>query len=119
MSVSLFSVGLDLPTPASWLTSGRESSSRPVDEGGSVDFATIGLAGDGSSGPAWMSTGSLRPSRPKIGSYQFIAAEWQAEVKRVLGLGASHLGDVDESGFQWATLTDPEGNEFDIVAAPQ
>ena len=36
-----------------------------------------------------------------------------------LGLGASHLGDVDEGGYQRATLADPEGNEFDIVAAPQ
>ena len=26
------------------------------------------------------------------------------------------MGDYDESGAQWATFTDPEGNEFDIVA---
>jgi hypothetical protein len=39
-------------------------------------------------------------------------------VQRLLTLGATHVRDVDEGGYQWATLTDPEGNEFDVVAAP-
>jgi hypothetical protein len=49
----------------------------------------------------------------------FLTANLAEEVQRVLTLGATHLGDVDEGGFRWATLADPEGNEFDIVAAPQ
>ncbi len=120
MSVSLFSVSLDCADAGKLADFWSQVLDRPVDEGGSVDFAAIGLAGDGSSGPAWMfhRVPETKQAKNRV-HIDFIAAEWQAEVKRVLGLGASHLGDVDESGFQWATLTDPEGNEFDIVAAPQ
>ena len=35
-----------------------------------------------------------------------------AEVERLVGLGATHLGDYAEHGSTWATLRDPEGNEF-------
>ena len=35
-----------------------------------------------------------------------------AEVERLVALGATHLGDVNEHGSTWATLQDPEGNEF-------
>ena len=31
-------------------------------------------------------------------------------------LGATHLADHDEEGTVWATLADPEGNEFDVAA---
>lgn len=39
-----------------------------------------------------------------------------AEVARLLALGATHLADHTEDGTTWATLADPEGNEFDVVA---
>ena len=37
-----------------------------------------------------------------------------AEVERLVGLGATALGERggDEYGMVWTTLTDPEGNEF-------
>ncbi len=44
----------------------------------------------------------------------------QAEVERLLGLGASHRWDVlDEvPHVQWTTLADPEGNLFCIAEHP-
>jgi hypothetical protein len=39
----------------------------------------------------------------------------QVEVERLVGLGASVLGERgDPAVFAWTTLTDPEGNEFCI-----
>jgi hypothetical protein len=38
-------------------------------------------------------------------------------VERLVALGATRLGEFDEQGYRWTTLADPEGNEFDIVAA--
>jgi predicted enzyme related to lactoylglutathione lyase len=35
-----------------------------------------------------------------------------AEVERLVGLGATHQHTRTEHGSHWATLTDPEGNEF-------
>jgi predicted enzyme related to lactoylglutathione lyase len=37
-----------------------------------------------------------------------------AEVARLVGLGATHVTTRTEHGSHWATLTDPEGNEFCI-----
>jgi len=31
---------------------------------------------------------------------------------------ATRLEDLEESGARWTTLTDPAGNEFDLVAQP-
>jgi hypothetical protein len=39
-----------------------------------------------------------------------------AEVERLLGLGASRKADVEMGSMRWTTLQDPEGNEFDVIA---
>ncbi|MFF2899754.1 VOC family protein [Streptomyces sp. NPDC057966] len=36
----------------------------------------------------------------------------EAEVERLVGLGATVLREVAEQGGAWVVLTDPEGNEF-------
>ena len=45
------------------------------------------------------------------------AEDREAEVARLVSLGAEHLHDKDEWGHQWSTLRDPEGNEF-CVSGP-
>ena len=42
------------------------------------------------------------------------ADDVDAEVARVISLGATHIHDKDEFAMRWTTLTDPEGNEFCI-----
>ena len=37
-----------------------------------------------------------------------------AEVERAVSLGATKVADFNEYGATWTTLTDPEGNIFDI-----
>jgi len=37
-----------------------------------------------------------------------------AEVERAVALGATKVAEFDEYETRWATLTDPEGNVFDI-----
>ena len=46
-----------------------------------------------------------------------ITTDFDAEVDRLIGLGATKLNEIkkDASGH-WATLADPEGNEFDVIA---
>lgn len=36
----------------------------------------------------------------------------EQEVKRLVGLGATELGEHEVPGFAWTVLADPEGNEF-------
>ena len=45
-----------------------------------------------------------------------ITADLEAEVGRLIGLGASRKADVTMGGMRWTTLSDPEGNEFDVIA---
>jgi predicted enzyme related to lactoylglutathione lyase len=85
---------------------------RPVDGGASEHFATIRGAA-----PALM---FLKVPEGKQGKNRvhldYTAPDWRAEVKRVTGLGATFLAEFAEYGTEWATLQDPEGNEFDIGA---
>jgi predicted enzyme related to lactoylglutathione lyase len=36
------------------------------------------------------------------------------EVKRLVTLGATVVAEYDENGWQWTTMRDVEGNEFDV-----
>jgi hypothetical protein len=120
MSVSLFSVSLDCADAGKLADFWSQLLDRPVDEGGSPGFAAIGMTGDGAGAPVWMfhRVPEAKQAKNRV-HIDFLAGNLQDEVQRALTLGASHLADVDEDGYQWATLADPEGNEFDIVAAPQ
>jgi predicted enzyme related to lactoylglutathione lyase len=86
---------------------------QPVDGGASPYFATI-RAGR----PALM---FLKVPEPKQGKNRvhldLTSPDWRAEVKRVVDLGARFVAEYSEHGTEWATLLDPEGNEFDVGAA--
>ena len=43
------------------------------------------------------------------------APDREAEVQRLIGLGATRLWDVKNEDFEWTTLADIEGNEFCVV----
>lgn len=46
-----------------------------------------------------------------------VAADLAAEVARLVSFGATKGAEFEEGGARWITLADPEGNEFDLVAA--
>ena len=49
--------------------------------------------------------------------FDFRPDDQQAEVERVIALGARHV-DIGQTGDEsWVVLADPEGNEFCILAA--
>ncbi|MFC4000720.1 VOC family protein [Prauserella oleivorans] len=41
-----------------------------------------------------------------------VTADRQAEVARLVGLGATAIAEHTMPGLSWTVLTDPEGNEF-------
>ena len=68
--------------------------------------------------PAWSFMSVPEPKRVKNRVHVDLAVDdLQGAVDRLVALGATTLGDFDEAGFRWTTLTDPEGNEFDLVAS--
>jgi hypothetical protein len=46
-----------------------------------------------------------------------VADDREAEVDRLIGLGANRLADRSEYGHVWTVLADPEGNEFCVAGA--
>ena len=85
---------------------------REVPADASPDYAL--LAGE----PAWsfMKVPESKAAKNRV-HVDLATPDLAGTVKRLVKLGATKLGDFDEAGFRWTTLTDPEGNEFDVVAA--
>ena len=46
----------------------------------------------------------------------FSAADMEAEVKRLVELGASKTGTGSFGNFGWVVLADPDGNAFCVAA---
>jgi predicted enzyme related to lactoylglutathione lyase len=86
-------------------------------EGASEGFAAIGLQDPPNLRPHWM---FIKVPEGKSAKNRFhpdlIAADLEAEVKRLIGVGAVRKRAFDENGARWVTMLDPEGNEFDVVA---
>lgn len=87
-----------------------------------VSMATENVArleGDGSLGPGYMfikvPEGKTAKNRMHV---DLGSADLDAEIARVVGLGATLKGRHEEYGITWATLGDPEGNEFCIAQHP-
>jgi predicted enzyme related to lactoylglutathione lyase len=56
---------------------------------------------------------------PKVGKNRahidFDAADVDAEVERLVGLGGSKIAEHNLGAFRWTIVADPEGNEFCVT----
>ena len=88
---------------------------RPLVDGANQFFAVIPHAPDGTF-PALMFLAVPEPRQGKNRLHlDLVSSDRAAAVARATELGARKVGDFDEYGTQWTTLTDPEGNVFDIA----
>jgi predicted enzyme related to lactoylglutathione lyase len=119
MSATEFAITLDCANAAELAAFWSEVLGRPVDPSATGEFAAIGLA-EGSNGrPVWMFHQVPETKTAKNRAHvDLVTADLAAEVDRVVRLGASRIADLEEAGARWTTLTDPAGNEFDLVAQP-
>jgi catechol 2,3-dioxygenase-like lactoylglutathione lyase family enzyme len=86
-----------------------------------ADHATeqdaVVLAGDPSAGPQLAFHQVPEPKTVKNRVHiDLIATDFDAETKRLIGLGAQKIRDVEANGARWTTFADVEGNEFDLIA---
>jgi hypothetical protein len=87
---------------------------RPVNDGANQFFAMIPPSEDRTF-PALMFLAVPEPRQGKNRMHlDLVATDLPAEVKRAVALGATKVAEFDEYGTRWTTLTDPEGNVFDI-----
>lgn len=90
---------------------------RETDPGAS-DFYSLVPASADRTFPALM---FLQVPEPRAGKNRWhldlVCDDPAAQVQRALDLGAVKLAEFDEYGAKWATMSDPEGNLFDIGLA--
>jgi hypothetical protein len=89
---------------------------RPVDEGATQAFATIGFHGEG---PTWMfhrPQGELPTVHNRLMLDLAGEADWAAQADRVETLGAERVSDNEQDSIRWVVFRDPEGNTFRIFA---
>jgi len=90
-----------------------------VDPAPSEDIALIGDLDDAAPGtPNWLFCKVPEPKTAKNRMHvDMIAIDRQAEVARLVALGATRVADKDEGGHAWTVLQDPEGNEFCVASS--
>jgi hypothetical protein len=123
MAAKLASVTFDCADALSLAQFWSAVLDRPVDPRGSKDFASIGMP-DHRDPSGWSLDGDntwlfARVPEPKVAKNRMhvdlAAADREAEVARLVELGATLVADVSEWGYEWTVLQDPEGNEFCVA----
>lgn len=81
------------------------------------DDGDVVLRAPAGAGPNWLflATPDDKVVKNRI-HFDFRPDDQQAEVKRVIAMGARHV-DIGQGDASWVVLADPEGNEFCILAA--
>jgi Glyoxalase-like domain len=90
---------------------------RELDPGASKEFASIGLHNPGPANSRWCFAQVPEGKSAKNRMHpDLITPDLEAEVKRLIDLGATRKANVELGTMRWSTLQDPEGNEFDVIA---
>jgi len=117
MTLMLTTITFDCADAAGLAAFWAAALGRPVDDGATPEFASIGTADPGT-GPSLMFSQVSEQKTAKNRVHLDLRAEGRAaEVDRLVGLGAKPVADHDEDGSVWTVLTDLEGNEFCVVEA--
>ena len=96
---------------------------RPLDPKSSSDFASIGMPQHRDTQgwrlddeETWLFAKVPEKKVAKNRMHVDLAApDREAEVARLLELGASRVADMNEWGYEWTVMQDPEGNEFCVA----
>jgi hypothetical protein len=119
VSLSIVQIVFDCDNAASLAEFWSSVLERPVDDGASPFFATIGRGGGGMTLMFIKVPESKQvKNRLHVDLHGPDEQDGQAELQRVIGLGAKQVSEHREYGMHWVTPADPEGNEFDVAIGP-
>jgi predicted enzyme related to lactoylglutathione lyase len=87
----------------------------PVDPDAAPFFASLNRQHT-AAGPSWFFIQVPEPKSAKNRTHVDLHADdREAEVQRLVGLGATRVAEKDEWGTRWTVMNDPEGNEFCVA----
>jgi hypothetical protein len=115
MSSNVVGVSVDCADAAVVAQFWAEALGRPVAEHPTQQNAVV-LA-DGSSGPriAFHQVPEPKTVKNRL-HFDLVAADFDEESARLIGLGARKVRDLEAGSARWTTFADVEGNEFDLIA---
>ena len=117
MTMSVIGLSIDCADPVTLAGFWSEVLGRPVNPGADAESAAIDAA-DQASGPRLAFHRVPEPKTVKNRLHLDLRTdEFEAESKRLIDLGATPIRDIERANARWTTFADPEGNEFDLVAA--
>ena len=114
MTIQLANVTLDCADPQRLAAFWSEALGRPLDDGASDGFVSIGMHDRTQTGWFFIRVPEGKTVKNRA-HFDLHADDREAEVTHLLGLGATKVGEYDEYGARWTTLRDVEGNEFCVA----
>jgi predicted enzyme related to lactoylglutathione lyase len=123
MTVKLAAITVDCEDALTVARFWSAALNRPLDPNPSSGFAAIGMA-DHRDPKGWRLEGDQTwlfarvPERKTAKNRMHVdlaAPDREAEVARLVALGATRVTDIEEWGYEWTVLQDPEGNEFCVA----
>jgi deazaflavin-dependent oxidoreductase (nitroreductase family) len=117
MTTTVIGLSIDCADPVALAGFWSEVLGRPVNPGADAENAAIDAAGP-ASGPRLAFHKVPEPKTVKNRLHLDLRTDqFDAESKRLTALGATPIRDIEKPAARWTTVADPEGNEFDLVAA--
>jgi Glyoxalase-like domain len=117
MTTPNYAVTFDCRDAATLANFWSQAIDRPVDDGATPGFASIGLQ-EPNDGHIRMMFNKV-PERKSVKNrvhLDLFSPDVDGTVRRLVSLGASKGQEFNDGGGRWITLADPEDNEFDVVA---
>jgi glyoxalase superfamily protein len=114
MSITVWAVGYDAADAGTLAQFWSEVLRRPVREGATPEFAAVDVA----EGAPLLSFHRVPEGKTVKNRMHpdLVSTEFDADVTRLLGVGATRVNEVRQGSAHWITFADPEGNEFDLIA---
>jgi predicted enzyme related to lactoylglutathione lyase len=117
MTTSVVGLSIDCADAAVLAGFWAEVLGRPVNPGADAERAAID-ATDPASGPRLSFQKVPEPKTVKNRLHLDLRSDrFEAECERLTSLGATALREFERPTIRWTTFADPEGNEFDLIAA--
>jgi len=118
MTTSVIGLSIDCADAAALARFWSEALGRPVNAGADSEHAAID-ATDPASGPRLSFQKVPEPKTVKNRLHLDLRSDrFEGESQRLAGLGAMPIREFERPQIRWTTFADPEGNEFDLIAAP-
>jgi len=115
VSIALHSITFDAADPVALAAFWSAALERRVAEGASQHFAQL-VPSRRTAGMMFIKVPEGKTAKNRM-HLDLAAADREAEVLRLVALGATRGAEHDEQGIRWTVMADIEGNEFCVGSA--